>query len=354
MNVSKEERDSLGDLPKQWHHAKPVDGMEDAFVSPSSISLVFDSMGILEQILSFVDTTDLQNSTAVNRRWKEAGRTDALWQAVIRRTWHDKKGVSSDRNMIFWRSLFNKERVRRMTQDDVLCMFRHPFLYAKYKALEEEIAKQETSPKVVDTDYLQRSLQMHMLDVISEGNDADESHPRIFFSDLYFGSFASSILDSRRSTIILSELCTPFGFDMHFKLLEEDADEWIVENNEDLRRYDEAEGILLYKHSTCSFCPDRDFRIVLRPNVAPTYRPSELRWRWIEFGKQIQVGPYPSLTVTRRKDWGWKLENLHVVMYSHDGDGLWPPSRLNIGDNGWSSDSSESSNSLTADGSADI
>ena len=148
---------------------------------------------------------------------------------------------------------------------------------------------------------------------------------------------------------------------MHFKILEEDTDDLFLETTEELQRYDEAEGILLYKHSTCYFRPDRDFRIVLRPNVAPTYRPNDLRWRWIENGKQIQVGPYPSLTVTRRKDWGWKLENLHVVMYSQHGDDSWPPPQLNLeednlGDNdSWgSSDSDESFNSLADDAGYDI
>lgn len=246
-----------------------------------------------------------------------------------------------------------------MTQEDVLCMFRHPLLYSKYRALEEEIAKQKEAGGVVSTEHLQRTLQMHMLDVMSEGNnDEDEFQRRIFFSDLYFGSYASSIMDSKRSVITQAELCTQFGFDMFFKIEEEDADDVIVETNEELQRYGEAEGILLYKHSTCYFRPDRDFRIVLRPNVAPTYRPTDLRWRWIEVGKQIQVGPYPSLTVTRRKDWGWKLENMHVVMYSQDGDGSWPPPTLQFDEDdddndSWDSDD-DSFNSLADDGSYDV
>lgn len=218
-----------------------------------------------------------------------------------------------------------------------------------------------------------------MLDVMSEGtgvagagvdrrgndnaemDDADttRSRPRrIFFSDLYFGSYASSVMDSKRSIISQQELCSPFGFEMHFKIEEDDADDVIAETtSEELQRYEDAEGILLYRHSTCHFRPDRDFRLVLRPNVAPTYRPNDLRWRWLQVGSEIQVGPYPSLTVSRTKDWGWKLENLHVVMFSNDG--AWPPPERQFEDDGmghddddhdsWSSDDSSDSSGILDD-----
>lgn len=311
---------------------------------------VFELIGVLEQILSFSDATDVASATAVNRRWKRAGRRDEIWKAFIRQAWQDKKGVTSDSNMIFWRSLFSREAVRAMKQDDVLCMFRHPLLQTQYKSLEEEISK--TPSGNASPEVLQRVVQVHMLDVMSEGSgdgrDDDSTYQRrVFFTDLYFGSYASSVLDAKRSVISQHELCTPFGFEMHFKIEEEDADDVIAETHEELQRYDEAEGILLYRHSTCYFCPDRDFRLVLRPNVAPTYRPNDLRWRWLQAGKEIQVGPYPPLTVSRTKDWGWKLENLHVVMYSNHGS--WPPPQRQVDDeeneddnDSWGSDSDSS------------
>ena len=82
-------------------------------------------------------------------------------------------------------------------------------------------------------------------------------------------------------------------------------------------------GILLYHHSICYFKEtNRDFKLVLKENVnfavGHTYHPTDLKWRWLDVGKRIQVGPYPPLNIVRRKDWGWNLENQHVVLLFRD------------------------------------
>ena len=167
-----------------------------------------------------------------------------------------------------------------------------------------------------------------MLDVMSEGGDTTGSSAgsgfqrRQFFSDLYFGSFASSMIDSQRQYITQAELCHSSGFEMYFKIEEEDVDEAGGNLDNNFQPYEDGEGILLYRHSTCYFRPDREFRITLQPNVH-SYQPPDLRWRWIEVGKRIQVGPYPALTVSRRKDWGWQLENLHVIMKDAQDTSSW-------------------------------
>jgi hypothetical protein len=272
---------------------------------------VFDSFGILEQkILCYCDIQDILSATVVNKRWKQAGRHDEIWKDIIRRTWKDKKGVWSSQNQIFWRSLYTKYTVQNMTTEQVLCMFRHPLVKDKYRTLQKEILKNENNTN----DFLQRFVQVHMLDVMSEGGDGSNFQRRRFFSDLYFGSFASSMIDSQRQYITQAELCNPCGFEMYFKIEEEDVDEAAGENLENnLQPFEEGEGVLLYRHSTCYFRSDREFRMTLGPNVHG-YQPPDLRWRWIEAGKRIQVGPYPALTVSRRNDWGWQLENLHVIM----------------------------------------
>ncbi|KAG7340134.1 hypothetical protein IV203_006538 [Nitzschia inconspicua] len=310
----------------------------DEPLSPQS--QVFALIGILEhKILAYLETIDVLSATAVNRRWKQAGQNDDIWKRIIHRYWKNKKGVSSETNMIFWRSLFGRQAVQTMKQEHILCMFCHPLVQTKYNTLKDEISKStlgEASPE-----FLQRFVQVHMLDVISQegtaavagtrennnnnnddddGNNNQSGAPRIFFSDLYFGSYASSVMDSKRSIITQQELCTPFGFEMYFKIEEEDADDDVIaETSDRLQRYDDDRSILLYKYSTCYFRHDRDFRLVLRPNAVPAYRPVDLRWRWLRMGSQIQVGPYPPLFVSRTEDWGWKLENMHVVMYSIDG-----------------------------------
>lgn len=266
-------------------------------VLPSSS--VFDSFGILEHILSFVDTSALLTATAVNRRWKEAGRNDDLWKVATVQLWKGKKGFHAGEEPIFWRSLYTKEAVSRMSETQIRGLFEKPFLCDKKTRLD----------KCADKTERQKFLQVHMLDIMSDGTNTHR-----FFSDIYFGSFACSILDSKRETISQAELCTRYGYRMYFKINEEEVDE---EDREALEKYDEAENILLYHHSTCYFDESRDFRIELNQAVH-SYHPTDLKWGWLEVGRRLQVGPYPPLTASRRNDWGWKLENMHVVMFFKD------------------------------------
>lgn len=258
----------------------------------------FDSFGILEHILSYAEAQDLLPATCVSRRWKEAGRSDFLWESAIQLRWEDKVGAIPELPL-FWRSLFTKDAVQRMTVRQIRSIFHHPLLSEKKDLLEKCLEKNE----------LQRFLQVHMLDVMSDGPDWHH-----FFSDIYFGSYACSVLDSRRERLTQLELCTPHGFDMYFKIAQDEVDD---ADRSFLTVYDEAEGILLYHHSTCYFEDGRDFLIVLKQYVH-SYHPTDLKWRWLDVGKRVQVGPYPPLTITRRKDWGWKLENLHVVLLFRD------------------------------------
>lgn len=260
--------------------------------------VIIEGFGVLEHILSYVDSNDLLAASCVNKRWKEAARTDSLWKAAVLRLWEGKVGVSVD-HPLFWRSLFSKDAVQRMVDHQIHAIFDHPLLAEKKKLIEKCAGQSE----------LQRFLQVHMLDVMSDGSERHR-----FFADIYFGSHACSVLDSRRESITQSELCTPHGFDMFFKIAQDEVDD---ADRSFLTVYNESEGVLLYHHSTCFFEDSRDFQIVLKQYVH-SYHPTDLKWRWLEVGKRIQVGPYPPLTITRRKDWGWKLENLHVVLLFRD------------------------------------
>lgn len=261
---------------------------------------VFESFGVLELVLSYVDSDTLLSATSVNHRWKEAGRNDDLWKAALQRLWEGKKGVGlSDNEPLFWRSLFSKDAVSRMGVTQIQAIFRHPLL-------SEKRALVELCP---DKEVLQSFLQVHMLDIMSDGSERHR-----FFSDIYFGSFASSILDSRREVMTQVELCTKHGYEMYFKINEDEVDN---EDREALLKYDEADNILLYHHSTCFFEESRNFQIRLNQAVH-SYHPTDLKWGWLEMGRRLQVGPYPPLTVSRRNDWGWKLENGHVVLFFRD------------------------------------
>lgn len=261
-------------------------------------SVTFDTFGILEHILSYSQTNDLLAATAVSRRWREAGRNDALWEAAITRLWDGKVGVAS-KHPLFWRSLFTKDAVQRIRPCQIRAIFEHPLLVEKRSLID----------KCSEHSELQRFFQVHMLDVMSDGSEWHR-----FFSDIFFGSFVCSVLDSKRELITQSELSTPFGFDMYFKIAQDEVDDG---DRTFLTEYDDAEGVLLYHHSTCFFEESREFQIVLKQHVH-SYHPTDLKWRWLEVGKRIQVGPYPPLTISRRKDWGWKLENLHVVLLFRD------------------------------------
>jgi len=223
-----------------------------------------ETFGILEHVLSYCNTHDLLQACAVNRRWKQAGRMDSLWQAAF-----------------------------------VQSIFDHPLLKEKQRLLKDSM----------ETADLQRFLQVHMLDIMS----APSPTTMPFFANIWFGSYASAVLDSKRTSISKEELCTPFGFHMYFKIAVEEV---VEEDQEFLTEY--TDGTLLYHHSTCFFeAESKNFRMVLHHHVH-SYHPTDLQWRWLKVGERLQVGPYPPLTVARQKDWGWKLENLHVVLMLRD------------------------------------
>ena len=51
----------------------------------TTVQVVFDdSFGLLEHILSYAAVRDLVVATEVNRRWKEAGRSNVLWEALYK------------------------------------------------------------------------------------------------------------------------------------------------------------------------------------------------------------------------------------------------------------------------------
>ena len=60
----------------------------------SGAGAVFDSYGLLEQILAFASVPELLAASVVNKRWKEAARLDSLWLRACRSLWKDKWGMS--------------------------------------------------------------------------------------------------------------------------------------------------------------------------------------------------------------------------------------------------------------------
>lgn len=158
-------------------------------------------------------------------------------------------------------------------------------------------------------DCLEKS---EMVRLLKNFRDAVVDAP-ICFSDLWFGSYASSVLDSQRSLITKEELCSPFGFDVFFKILREEV--WDDADMAELQPYAGHDGVMLFHHSVSYFKPNQDFEMEMKD--PDSHYPIDLRWRWA--GNMVQVGPYPHLIVTRNQaDWGWTLENVHVVMLFRD------------------------------------
>ena len=424
---------------------------------------VFHIDGVLEYILSFVTANDLiQSTTLVNRRWKIASRNDCLWEVLIDHLWKGKVGMnyssilddmddiissSSDKNQpsssrrkknknirIFWRTLYTQKTIQeRMSNEQILSIFQHPLLVSKRSMLDKcggginggdgdgsSPFSSHPSPPSESAEILHRTLQVHMLDVMSDtaatctcctptitssssgsnsvtsnnswtrhhhhnyartttaavrgGNNytshetpanigksssssdsnsssSDLSSPSStsfkrwhthFFEDIYYGSYVSSLLDSKRQIITNLELCTRYGFDMYFKISIDDGD--IVADQTFLTLYqdDPTQRTFLYHHSTCYFSSNENtmkdgddsddddndgngsngntFKIVLRQQNQQHHHPNNLQWRWLDIGRRLQVGPYPPLLVSRRSDddWRWKLENIHVVLLFRD------------------------------------
>ena len=111
---------------------------------------VFDPEGVLEHMFSYLPAKDLLSATRVSRRWKEAARRDELWREAIRRLWEHKIGVSAERSLLFWRSLFTKQAVSRMSGKQIRSIFEHPLLKEKKEMIER--SKDDTE--------LQRFLQV--------------------------------------------------------------------------------------------------------------------------------------------------------------------------------------------------
>ena len=96
---------------------------------------------------------------------------------------------------------------------------------------------------------------------------------------------------------------------MHFKIMYDD------ESTYDAVENDHQERIRLHFHCICYFLENNEFHMDL-PNEQEMYHPLDLEWHWVEPGKQIRVGNYPSLHVRRLSNWGWKLENVNIAMFA--------------------------------------
>jgi len=133
------------------------------------------------------------------------------------------------------------------------------------------------------------------------------------FNDIWFGSFASSAMDAERERILMKELCNPYGFDMYFKIPTDEIPLGFI----NLEPYEGHPDVMLYRHCVCYF---EEQKLL----VCETYNTSEgkehhaLQWE-LDGCCAVKVRQFPPLDITRLPDsWGWKLENVDVVMIFRD------------------------------------
>lgn len=196
---------------------------------------------------------------------------------------------------LFWRSSLSDAVINHLTVRQIRGLFNHFLLHQQKQQLKTCLEKSE----------MIRLVRTYAEELQFEGE--------VRYSDLWFGSFASSMLDAQRESITKEELCSPYGFDTFFKVLEEEV--WDSNDLAQLIPYDGHSGIMLYQHSVCYFDPNND-EFVMELKDGEAHHPMNFQWQWNH--NLVQVGPYPHLVITRLPDWGWKLENVHVVMLFRD------------------------------------
>jgi hypothetical protein len=121
---------------------------------------------------------------------------------------------------------------------------------------------------------------------------------------LWFGSFLSSVVDSRRTVMLLDELLSRKGFMMYLKKVP----------NQDYNAVDEnAENSLRY-YGKCFFNKDDSGNSVCEECVSMlTYT---RLWRWIIPGQKVLIDSCHTLVIHRLDNWGWQLESFSMVLLS--------------------------------------
>jgi hypothetical protein len=206
--------------------------------------------------------------------------------------------VTSDESAelpLFWRSYLTRREIQSLSLEQLRAFYRQPLLNLDTSDL-------DLNPQL-EKCTIQGALQLYMASL----------HNRYIRDCLWYASYSASVFDSKRSDILDSELCSPRGWDTYFKIDPADVnDQDFLEN---LVPFEDDDSVLLYPHSICYFHENREFTMELKE--ADLRHTTGLKWNK-DGERLVRVGPYPPLVVSRKEDWGWKLENLHVVLYARE------------------------------------
>jgi len=276
------------------------------------VEKVLFTQGLLHYILTFLSPYDLLSVSLASSYFLKISRSDLLWKEQCIYVWRDKVGVPSlknDNNIApYWRSYLTLNAVENMSVKDLKSMFaERPLGRRQVRELFANCLEKEDTQQAI----LELMPRAGELGGETSGGIEDEQRGQIMiaFDRLWFGSFVSSIVDSRRSTIVLDELLSRKGFLMYFKLIHQDQD--IVDRDPEISLqynckclFDEEESGFAFRMEEWGW------------EEAEMHRPQNLTWKWVVPGKAVQVGFYPPLVIHRLLNWGWKLENKHVVLFS--------------------------------------
>eukprot|EP00978_Attheya_sp_CCMP212_P013723 scaffold34550_cov56-Attheya_sp.AAC.4 len=322
-----------------------------------------DSFGLLEDILFFLEPVDWVRASAVNRRWKVAARYEELWKEAASQLWREKRGGvvellqthhAKTTNMVFhfhWRSFFSEDAINRLSVRDIRCLFQSFPQGRKQvrEALVGCIEKNEMRSALRNCLPQQLELIQHRSTVLpttttpiregggeqqqqqSDNNRQDRIVFNRGFNDLWFGSYASAVIDATRNTLTVDELCAPLGFQVFFKISQDDAEQFgndarimdplpNTDNGEadDDNDNDDNQKYKVIHHGTCYFDENFDFRMQTLYGDEEDGMYDDMEWDWIKTGRMIQVGNFPPLFVARKRDWSWQLENSHVILYPRE------------------------------------
>lgn len=289
-NSLQNKKQRLGERYRNMMGCDEKDGYSDP------VSKVFYTYGLLHCILSYATYADLISTSTVSKFLNETSRSDSLWKEQCILLWKDKVGMPYLRkdHLIapYWRTFLLPEVIHSMSTRDVKLFF-----------AERPLGRQEVRDLLLANRLEKRDMQNTILQLMND----QEREFTTGFRQLWFGSFMSSMVDSRRNFILLDELLSTKGFLMNFKVIHED-DDTVFGRPE----------ISLHYHCTCYFEEEaKNFAFRMEdPEENDMHHPEGLTWRWIVEGKALQVGMYPPLVVYRLENWGFKLENQHVVLLS--------------------------------------
>ena len=277
-----------------------------SFSSYDPIEKVIYTKSLLHHILTFVSFSDLLSMALTSNYCSIISRSDSLWKAQCIHLWKDKAGMPLLRKeksiAPFWRTYVTSRAVKKMSVKDIKGMFaERPLGRRQVRDLfVSSLEKEDMQEAVLILMPKSGELGSPTLSGRSEGM----MHRRLWIpiDHLWFGSFLSSVVDSRRSVMLLDELLSRKGFMMYIKVMHQDYD-----------TMDQNAEMSLHYHCKCFFDEDES-GCSIRMEESDELHPQNLKWRWIVPGQTVLIGMYPPLVVQRLDNWGWQLENHHVVL----------------------------------------